>query len=79
MKYHKGNFKTFEQHAALYWPEQLAEAQGLADCFGQEQKSMEELSALDIIINVHCITSNGFSQAQKYFNTDSERKRKERR
>lgn len=67
------------QHAALYWPEQLAEVQGLADCFGPKKKSMEELSALDTILNVCCITSNCFPEAQKYLNTDSERKKKESR
>lgn len=39
MKHYKGNFKMFQQHDAFYWPEQLAEAQGLANCFGQEEIS----------------------------------------
>lgn len=74
MKHYQGNFKTFQQHAALYSPEWLAEAQGLADCFGQEKKSVGEMCALDIILCVFSITSNCFS-SRETLELDSERKR----
>lgn len=73
IKHYQGNFKTSQQHAALYSSEQLAEPQGLADCFGQK-KSVGEMSALDIILSVFYITSNCFS-SRETLELDSERKR----